>query len=71
MSPATIAALGALLTGIASCVTAILSNRSQRKKGVDECEKRLQEVRSAFEEGLRLKDAIRDDIEGERWSHLP
>jgi hypothetical protein len=67
VSPQAIAALGALLTGMGSLVAAILSNRSQRQKNYDECEKRIQEIRLAFQEGLRLKD----DIEGEKWSHLP
>lgn len=67
MSPATIAALGALLTGVASLISAVLSNRSQRKKGVDECDKRIEQLSRAFREGLTLKEKLEED----RWSGLP
>jgi hypothetical protein len=48
VSPEEWAALGALLSGVGSIVTAWIFVRSSSKRAQDECEKRLQ----AFRDGL-------------------
>jgi hypothetical protein len=55
MDPETIAALGALLTGIGSLIAAILSVRKQKQKDVDICEKRITEIREAFYAGVHFQ----------------
>jgi len=46
-----LAALGAFLAGLSSGITMYFAIRSERKRGNEECEKRL----AAFREGLEHK----------------
>jgi len=48
VSPDLLAAIGAFLSGVASAVTAWLAIRYERRRGLEDCERRL----AAFREGL-------------------
>ena len=53
--PAELAALGALLSGIASLIAAILSNRSVKRRERGACEQRIEDIRTAFAAGLKYE----------------
>jgi hypothetical protein len=52
VSPEEWAALGALLSGVGSIMTAWIFVRSSRKRAADDCEKRMQ----AFRDGLHEQE---------------
>jgi hypothetical protein len=56
VSPEGIAAVGALCTGVASLVTALLSSKKQVKRGLDDCDKRVEELRKVFYAGIQFKN---------------
>ena len=69
VSPELVAAFGALFTGMAAILSAILSTRAQKKKGDDQCEMRIAEIIDAFYRGASFKDLM--DEKNDRWSGLP
>jgi len=52
---ADVAALGALLSGIASVIAACLSHRSVKRRLKRECEQRIEDIRTAFAAGLKYE----------------
>jgi hypothetical protein len=48
-------AIAALLVGIASVVTALLSLRSSKKRERDVCDQRIADIREAFQAGVKYE----------------
>ena len=55
LQAALIAAFGALLTGLASVLTALGALRKERRRGHDECTERIRDIERAFEAGLKME----------------
>lgn len=51
-----ITSLGALSTGSAALMAAYISHRSTKRRGLDECDKRIDELGKSFYAGLHLAD---------------
>lgn len=51
-----LAAIGILMTGLASLITAVLSVRVTRRRLRSECDERIKELAAQFREGLRFAD---------------
>ena len=49
------AAWGAFLTGVAAVVGAGISLKRQRKRDEERCEQRIQDIRVAFKEGMKVE----------------
>jgi hypothetical protein len=47
-------ALGAILSGVAAVLSALISLRFTRKRTEAECARRISEIKQAFREGLEL-----------------
>jgi len=60
LAPDQVAALGAFLSGVGSVVSAYLGIRFERKRGLEDCARRL----DALREGMKLEH----EMERERWS---
>lgn len=52
MPPETIAAIGALFSGLAALMTSAFSMKRARKKAMSECDERVKEIHLAFRSGL-------------------
>lgn len=50
-----VAAVGALLSGLAAIITAAISMRRLKKRLTDECDRRITELGRAFESGLKYE----------------
>jgi hypothetical protein len=49
-------ALGAFLSGVAACLSALVGHRIARRRCLEDCERRLAEVRAAIHEGYEMRE---------------
>jgi hypothetical protein len=69
--PSWISAVGALCSGLAAIVAAVVSVVLARRHARAECDKRIREINRAFDRGLRLRRKMEQDDFEDRWSGLP
>jgi hypothetical protein len=48
-------ALGAFLSGVAAVLSALVGHRIARRRCLEDCERRIEEVRAAIHEGYEMR----------------
>jgi hypothetical protein len=49
-------ALGAFLSGVAAVLSALVGHRIARRRCLEDCERRIREVREAIHEGYEMRE---------------